>query len=737
MSATTAPPRSASGAPASDRSPSGAPARPKGPAAQSDGRSLIWRLRRPLFLVGLLALGGVAGGLYLLAQEPLPPAAEQAQTTFLTDVHGARLASIDGGEDRVPVPLETVPPILVNAILATEDRNFFTHGGLDPVGILRATLADLRGKPLQGGSTLTQQYVKQVFLETKERTVWRKLREASLAVKVERRYDKRQILERYVNTVYFGRGSYGVQAASRAYFNKDVGQLDTGQAAFLAGLIRSPETADPERNPEGAAARRDRSLRALREVGHLTRAEEQRWREVPLETIVLPRSQREAEIVDSASTGYFVEYVRAELVRRYGERVTYQRGLRVKTSLDPVLQAKAYDAVYGTLEQPDGPSGALVSIDSEGRVRAMVGGRNFGEDKVNLAVGQEGGGTGRQAGSTFKPFVLAAIVKEGYSPLSTMPGPPKVILPKANDGKDYPVENYGDPPADYGDKVNLVDATADSVNTTYVQAQLAIGADKVVEVAKAAGIRSELEPNASLVLGTEEVSVLELASAYSTFANRGVHVQPRTILEVRRSDGTVLEPEAAPATTEVLDRADADMVTHALRQVVLRGSGKGARFGHSLAGKTGTTQDFGDAWFVGYTPKLTTAVWMGFPESNERKLRNVLGVERVNGGSIPAAMFKRYMTKVAEDPQFLGDFPTVRSFPGKNLAPPKKVVLPTTTTSSTTPSSTTSTTEKGSGATTTSAPAAATPTTAAPPAPTTTAAPPAPTTTAAPAAADP
>jgi membrane peptidoglycan carboxypeptidase len=694
-------------------------------------RSLVWRYRRVLFLAGLLVFTVFAGALYVLAQEPLPPAAEQAQTTFLTDVHGARLASIDGGEDRVPVPLESVPQVLLDAILATEDRNFFTHGGLDPVGILRATYADLRGKPLQGGSTVTQQYVKQVFLETKERTVWRKLREASLAVKLERRYDKREILERYVNTVYFGRGSYGVQAASRAYFNKDVGELDTGQAAFLAGLIRSPETADPERNPEGATARRDRSLRALRETGRITRAEEERFRSVPLETVVLPRSQREAEIVDSASTGYFVEYVRAELVRRYGERVTYQRGLRVRTSLDPVLQRKAYDAVYGTLDAPaTDPAGALVSIDSEGRVRAMVGGRDFGADKVNLAVGQEGGGSGRQAGSTFKPFVLAAIVKEGYSVLSTMPGPPTVILPKANDGKDYPVDNYGDPPADYGDKVNLIDATANSVNTTYVQAQLAIGADKVVELAKAAGIRSELEPNASLVLGTEEVSVLELASAYTTFANRGVHVQPRTILEVRRSDGTVLEPESAPTTTQVLDRDDADVITHALRQVVLRGSGRGARFGHSLAGKTGTTQDFGDAWFVGYTPKLTTAVWMGFPESNERKLRNVRGQARVNGGSIPADMFKRYMTAVADDPQFLGDFPAVRSFPGKNLAPPKKVVLPTTTTSSTTPSSTTTTTEKGA-TTTTGAPSATTapPTTAAPPASTTTTAAPASSTT--------
>jgi penicillin-binding protein 1A len=385
----------------------------------------------------------------------------------------------------------------------------------------------------------------------------------------------------------------------------------------------------------------------------------------------------------------------------------------VKTTLDLGLQAMAYDAVYRTLDRPaTDPAGALVSIDSEGRVVAMVGGRNFTAPdpaaKVNLAVGQAGGGTGRQAGSTFKPFVLAAIVKHGYTVQSTFPGPPKIVLPKADDGKDYPVENYEE--ADFGDSLNLIDATANSVNTAYVQAQLALGADKVVALARDAGITSELEPNASLVLGTEEVSVLELASAYSTFANRGVHVGARTILEVRRGDGSVIEPERPAPTRQVLDREDADVVTHALRQVVERGSGTNARFGASFAGKTGTTQDFGDAWFVGYTPKLTTAVWMGFTEGNAKKMTSVRGI-KVNGGSFPARIFRRYMTEVAKDPTYLGDFPAVTRFPGKKLAPPKNVVLPTTTTTTTAvdPSASTTTTEK--------------------PAPSTTAAPPAPTTT--------
>jgi penicillin-binding protein 1A len=715
-----------------------APARRAAPQSEaSTPRSIVWRYRRILYLVTLLGFSAVAGALFLLAQVPLPPAAEQAQTTFLTDVNGQRLASIDGGEDRVPVALDTVPPIVVDAVLATEDRNFFTHGGLDPVGILRATFADLRGNNLQGGSTLTQQYVKQTFLESKERTVWRKLREAALAVKLERRYDKRQILERYLNTVYFGRGAYGVQAASRAYFNKDVTELDVGQAALLAGLIRSPERADPERNRDVATARRDRSLAALRATGRLSKADVERYRKMPLETVVLARAQREPDIVNVRSTGYFVEYVRAELVRRYGEAVTYQRGLRVKTTLDLGLQQQAYDAVYGTLDKPDDPSGALVSIDGEGRVRAMVGGRDFGVDKVNFAVGKAGGGSGRQAGSTFKPFLLAAAVKDGYSIQSTFPGPKSIILPKANEGKDYEVENYED--TDYGDSISLLDATVNSVNTVYVQAQLSLGADKVEAEAHELGVDSDLPSGAaSLSLGTASVSPMEMAEAYSTFANRGVHVEPRTILEVRRSDGTVLEPARGPQENRVLDREDADVVTYALRQVVERGSGVNAKFGHPLAGKTGTTQDFGDAWFIGYTPKLTTAVWMGFPEGNTHKMTKVRGI-KVNGGSFPARIFRRYMTEVGKDPQWIGDFPAVKSFPGKKLAPPKKgVLLPTTTTSST---STTSTTAAAS-ATSTTAPAATTTapatTTTAKPAPattTTTTAPPAttaPPTTAAP-----
>jgi penicillin-binding protein 1A len=655
-------------------------------------RSWAWRYRRLLFLVVLLTFTAISGVLFLLSQVPLPPAAPQAQTTFLTDVHGARLASLDSGENRVPVALGAVPEVVVDAVLAAEDRSFFAHGGLDPVGIVRATFADVRGKPLQGGSTITQQYVKQTYLGTKERTLWRKLREATLAVKLERRFDKEQILERYLNTVYFGRGSYGVQAAARAYYGKDVGQLGLGEAAYLAGLIRSPETADPERNLAAAVGRRDRTLAGMRSAGMITAAQLRDSKAVPLQTIVLQRDKREPDVVQvDKGTNYFVETVRQELVRRYGEDATYQGGLRVKTTLDLGLQAKAYDAVYKTFDRPDSdPAGALVSVDDGGRVVAMVGGRRFAESQVNYALGTDGGGSGRQAGSTFKPFVLGAVVKEGYSVQSAFPAPPSIVLPKANKGADYPVDNFD--MADFGPSLNLIDATANSVNTVYVQAQLALGGQKVVDFAHLAGITSPLEANASLVLGTEEVSVLELASAYSTFANRGVHHPPRFILEVRRADGSVIEPERSAASVRVLDRDDADVVTYCLRQVVERGSGVNARFGKPLAGKTGTTQDFADAWFVGYTPKLTTAVWMGFPAGNDKKMTNVRGV-KVTGGTFPARIFKRYMTDAAKDPAVIADFPDAPKFSGKTLAPPKKVVFPTTTTTS--PATTTTTAPPG------------------------------------------
>jgi len=666
-------------------------------------RSWAWRYRRLLFLVSLFSFTGVAGALFLVMRTPLPEPDRLPETTVLTDVNGARLASIDSGEDRLPVGLSDVPLVVQQAVIATEDRNFFSHSGLDPVGIARATVADIRGKPLQGGSTITQQYVKQVYLDPR-RTLGRKLREAALAVKVERHHPKEEILERYLNTVYLGRGAYGVQAGARAYFGKDVGALGLAEAAYLAGLIRAPVSADASTAPRAAAARRDRSLRLMREAGVITGAQERAARRSPLQAQVLRRDEREPLIVGNG-TGYFVDYVRAELVRRYGKDTAYQGGLRVKTTLDLRVQERAYDAVYGLLDRAGSdPAGALVAVDDEGRVVSMVGGRDFGASKVNYALGRGGGGSGRQAGSTFKPFLLAAALKDGYSVQSAFPAPAQVVLPKADDGKDYEVDNYEE--EDFGASLGLVDATANSVNTVFVQAQESLGRQKVVDMAKAMGVRSDVDAIPSLVLGTEEVSVLEMAGAFSTFANRGVFVAPRVILEVRQADGTVLERERPAARSRVLSAAHADVVTHCLRQVVLRGSGRGARVATTpVAGKTGTTQNFGDAWFIGYTPKLTAAVWMGFPDGNEHTMKDVRG-RKVTGGSLPASVFRRFISAVTEDDdRYRGEFTAVTRFRGRPLPPPSetKVVLTTSTTTTTTTTTTTAVPAEPPAPTTTTA----------------------------------
>jgi penicillin-binding protein 1A len=642
-------------------------------------RSWFWRYRRLLFMAWLLGFAALAGAAYVLSRLPLPPDRPQAQTTFVYDANDTRLGSLSA-EDRVPVKLAAVPRIVIDAVVSTEDRSFFKHGGVDPLGLVRATVADLRHRgAVQGGSTITQQYVKNAYVGP-QRNVGRKLREAVLSIKVERKYSKQQILERYLNTIYLGRGAYGVQAAARAYFGKDVGQLGVGEAALLAGLIRSPESADPDRLPQVALARRAASLAAMARDRRITRRQRDEATAAPLG--VVPRQQQDASVaMADKGTRYFFEYVRALLVQRYGEQAVSAGGLRVKTTLDLGMQSKAYDAVYGFLRTNE-PAGALVAVNDQGEVKAMVGGRDFAASSVNLAVGREGGGAGRQAGSTFKPFLLAETVKEGYSVLSSFPGPPEVTIPKADNGRDWPVTNFDK--EDAGPSVNLVDATTHSVNTVYAQLETAIGAAHLVDMAHQLGVASPLPPNASLVLGTSDVSVLEMAGAYSTFANRGMRVDPHVITEVRTADGTVLD-RARPVRVKVLERAQADVVTYCLRQAVQKGTGTGAQFGRPLAGKTGTTEDFADAWFVGYTPKLTAAVWMGYPEGASRRMTSVRG-RKVNGGSFPATIFQRFMAAVASDMD-TGDFPAGSlNFNGRTVHA-VNVRLPTTT-------STTSTTLK-------------------------------------------
>jgi membrane peptidoglycan carboxypeptidase len=716
--------------------------RPAAPASRGPGGarrrrrpSWFWRWRRLLFLVGFLLVTAAAGFAYILLLAPLPPPTVQGETTFITDSTGTQLATIDDGQNRIPVSLSHVPKAVIAAVLDTEDHGYYHHGALDPIGIVRAAWADIRGKPLEGGSTIAQQYVKQVYVGT-ERTFLRKLKEAAVAVRLERQLSKNQILERYLNTIYFGRGAYGVEAASRTYFGRDVSRLDLNDGAYLAGLIRSPDTADAEVDPAVADKRRDVTLSEMVRYGDLSSSQRAKLAAIPVSSYVLSARHEAPQVADAGiGTQYFVDYVRRVLVARFGEAAVDAGGLRVRTTLNLHTQTQAYNAVYGYLH-PWEPAGALVSVDSNGNVVAMVGGRDYKQSQVNLAVGTAGGGSGRQAGSTFKAFLLASTVHAGYSLQSAFPAPPKLILPKADNGKDYVVNNFESESFSY--PINLTQATAQSVNTVYAQLEQKIGVQNLISTAHAMGITSPLEPDPSLVLGTADVSVLEMAGAYSTFANQGIAVSPHVIETVTTADGHVLWNDQ-PTHNRVLTTTDATQVDYALHQVVLHGTGTGAAVpGHDIAGKTGTTSNYNDAWFIGYTPSLTTAVWMGYSQSESEQMRSVRGAP-VTGGSLPATIFQRFMTQALAGTDS-GSFPTLYSFAGRLITGIAAYYSPTTTarsgsstsksggassgstttTAGSGPGATTSTTSRGGGATTTTAPPT---TTTTEPKPTTTTAP--------------
>ena len=640
--------------------------------------------------------------MYVLASVPLPDEDPLRQTTFICSAEvrekcgpSNAMAQLSGGEDRVNVRLDQVPDSLVNAVIAAEDRDFFDHGGVDPIGIARALVSDLRNRSArQGGSTITQQYVKNYYLSS-ERTVTRKLKEAVLAVKLERELSKEEILERYLNTIYLGRGAYGVQAASRAYFGKDVAKLALHESAYLAGLIRAPESADAIRFPEEASRRRSTVLDAMLEEGYIDKDAHDAAEVVPWDTVVRKRPQREGlGVVKGAQIGteYFVEHIRKYLSATYGDDVVYGGGLRVYTSLDMRMQAAAWQAIQSTLDQSGDPEAALVAVDDLGFVRAMVGGRDFEKSEVNLAVGKQGGGSGRQAGSAFKPFVLTEAVRQGVSMRSRFQAPGLMVFPNANNGEDWRVRNYEG--TEQG-VLDLVEATRVSSNTVYAQLMLEVGPKRVVETANRMGIESDLPAVNSLVLGTGEVSPLEMAGAYSTLARRGVQIDPAMIVRIERVDEdgnvTVLE-DHTPDPERVLSETESDVVTTLLRGVIRDGTGAGANIGRDAAGKTGTTQSYRDAWFVGYTPKLTAAVWMGYvgaPGEEIPPMDSVHG-RQVTGGSFPADIWREFMFEALEGIDS-GSFPTVKDFRGELLNPE----LSTTTSSSS--STTTSTTKKPKG----------------------------------------
>jgi membrane peptidoglycan carboxypeptidase len=704
-------------------------------------RSILWRMRRVAYLMGLLFVASVAGAGWVASQIPLPPEEPLVQTSYVcsaevTEACGPdnAIAALSGTENRISVELDEVPDVVIDAVLAQEDRNFYEHSGVDPVSIGRALWTDIRHQKLaQGGSTITQQYVKNVYL-TDDQTLLRKVREAALAVKLERELGKDEILERYLNTIYFGRGAYGVEAASRAYFGHPLSEITPGEAAFLAGLIRAPESAEPTRDPAEADRRRNNAMVRMVADGHMTQAEMDEINETPVVDTVVPRAGREGmgPVVGSEyGTEYYVDEVRQWLIDEFGAAAVYGGGLRVYTTLDLELQQAAYQSVTQTLNEPDDPDAALVSLDADNNVVAMVGGTNFAESQVNLALGTEGGGTGRGPGSAYKPFALSRALMDDMSLADTLPAPSVATFPGANDGEDWKVTGGGSPSGEW----SLADAMRVSSNTAYAQLMLDLGPERVNDVANRLGVTADVPDVPSVVLGAGEVSVLDMASAYSSFRDHGEHADPVMVARVTDDEGHVLY-EAPRSRELVLDSEIADQVTHTLETVIDDGTGTAADVaGQHVAGKTGTGTDNRDAWFVGFSCEYSTAVWMGYSEPDEngnpRFMDNVHGIS-VSGGSFPAQMWSGYMTSA-----LAGNEPC--EFPEVEVGPTTSTTLdlncPSDSTDTTDPdtpielcppvtSPTSSTSTTTAPSTTTTRPPATT-TTTAPPATTTTTAPPA------------
>ena len=651
---------------------------------------------RAILVAALILIAVLAGGLFYLSRLPLPNPHPALQATVVYGADGRQIATFSE-QNRVDVPLARVPPIVIDAVVSTEDRHFFSEGAISPTGIARALLADVTGSGgLQGGSTITQQYVKQTYLSPK-RSLIRKIEEVALAVRVAHHESKQEILQNYLNTIYWGRGAYGIEAAAQAYFGKDVSRLGLPQASLLAGLIREPELADPAHNATIARRNQTASLKALVRDNKISPAQAAAVEALPFSKYVISPT-RTRNGAGASGDDYFIEAVRQELYAKFGRAMVDGGGLRVTTTLLPALQAQAYDTVYGhgtnALDPAHGdPSGALVSIDDTGSVRALVGGQNYAKSSVDLALGATGGGSGRQAGSTFKAFMLAEVVKEGYSVSSVFPAPPKLVVAHGNaNGAPWVVTNYEN--EQVPSSLSLIDATALSVNTVYAQVVEKIGAAKLDGMAKAMGISpSELPfPYPSQVLGSADVSPLEMAAAYATLADGGVFHSPILITKVTKSNGSPLPLPIAPQDRRVLSPQQAAVMDYVLQQVVLRGTGVAAgNVGAPVAGKTGTTEHASDAWFIGYTPKLTSAVWMGYADSS-RSMDGFRGLANVAGGTIPAELWHDYMTGVlARFPQYAAAFPSGFDLGGRILVPgsgPAPTSVPSTSSSTALPSTT-------------------------------------------------
>ena len=580
------------------------------------------------------------------AQIPkLDPKTQRSQAnTYVYASNGETVLSIlRGSQARIIVKSNAISPWMKHAIVAVEDRRFYEHRGIDLRGMGRALWTDISHRgTVQGGSTITQQFVKNAYL-TSQKTIGRKLFEAALAWQLEQRWSKDRILTAYLNTVYFGNGAYGVEQASRIYFHHPAAQMRPSEAALLAGIPEDPSLWDPVAHPKTAKARRNFVLRQLYRQGYITLSQYGDGKDDPMPDptkVNLPSTQ-------GVAAPYFANYVKDQLVKQYGPSRTFGGGLRVRTTLDVDLQKLAREAIASVLpgsvrSAPYGPTAAMVVLDAQkGSVLAMVGGANYHRSQFNLATQGE-----RQPGSSFKPFVLATALSEGISPSSIITSSKHVTINA--DGRLWQVNNFE---GEALGPIDLTKAITVSDNSVFSQLTALVGPRNVRDMAKNLGITTKLNGYFAIGLGAEPSTPLEMARAYNTFANGGARIDgsifgnaPRAVdclTDVRN----VCTEQNLPVDKPILTSTQAETIDQLLQGVVQSGTGTAAAIpGWQIAGKTGTTENYGDAWFVGYTPQLVVAVWVGYPDKLVPMLTEFHG-RPVAGGTFPALIWKTFMTK--------------------------------------------------------------------------------------------
>ena len=635
------------------------------------------KLRLFLILAGMvvLALISTVFGMMMAVASDLPALENQQEfrdarnSTLLADDKeftdggkATQLAKLTGENNRILIEEGDISPNMKNAVIAVEDRRFYGHNGVDYTGIARAVWQDVRQqKAAQGGSTITQQFVKNALEAQGNRSVFQKLREAALAYHLERQWPKQKILTQYLNTVYFGNGAYGVESAARTYFGKDRGfvaqqpgagavadepefdpghrasrSLEPAEAALLAGIIASPSAYDPIEHPRAAKERRDLVLQRMLEQGMITRVD---YDQAVLQSIP-ERKDIQPPRPDSREP-YFTTWVTQQLVDRYRPGLVFGGGLKITTTFDPQLQTAAEQAIRGRLAGV-GPDAALVAIENKtGEVKALVGGTDYAATPFNLATNGH-----RQPGSAFKPFILLEALRQGVPPTQTFASRPKVFDVPGSPEK-FSVKNYED---NYAGITTLAGATITSDNSVYAELGINLGTRRVARIAERMGIRTAVSTNRAMTLGglEEGLTPIELAFAYSTLANDGKRVCGSLAssecgpVAIERVKGGDIDDENERHTREIFSEALAQQAKGLLQAVVLRGTGRAAQIGEFAAGKTGTTENYGDAWFVGFNRDLTVAVWVGYADKL-RPMKTEYHGGPVAGGTYPAEIWHDFM----------------------------------------------------------------------------------------------